>query len=58
MSRIANNPITIPTGVDVNIVGNLVTIKGNKGELSHNVHSLIKVEQADNTLKTSTKSCN
>ena len=56
MSRIANNPINIPTGVDVNITGNLVTIKGSKGELSHNIHPLIKVEQADNTLKTSTKS--
>ena len=56
MSRIANNPINIPTDVDVNIVGNLVTIKGIKGELSHNIHPLIKVEQTDNTLKTSTKS--
>ena len=46
MSRIANNPINIPTGVDVNITGNLVTIKGSKGELSHNIHPLIKVEQA------------
>ena len=56
MSRIANNPINIPTGVDVNIAGNMVTIKGSKGELSHNIHPLIKVEQADNTLKTSTNS--
>ena len=38
MSRIANIPINLPTGVDVNIVGNLVTIKGTKGELSHNIH--------------------
>ena len=53
MSRIANNPINIPTGVDVNIAGNMVTIKGSKGELSHNIHPLIKVEQADNTLKLS-----
>ena len=56
MSRIANSPINLPTSVDVKIVGNLVTIKGTKGELSHNVHPLIKVEQMDNTLKTSTKS--
>tara|TARA_B100001250_G_scaffold410027_1_gene435636 strand:- start:757 stop:1290 length:534 start_codon:yes stop_codon:yes gene_type:complete len=55
MSRIANNPINIPTGVDVNIVGDLVKIKGNKGELSHNVHPLIKVEKVDNTLRTTTK---
>ena len=55
MSRIANNPINIPTGVDVNIVGNLVTIKGSKGELSHTINPLIKLEQMDNALKTSTK---
>ncbi len=53
MSRIGNNPVTIPSGVDVNIVGSMVTIKGSKGELSHNVHPLVKVEHEDNTLKTS-----
>lgn len=53
MSRIANNPITIPGGVDVNIVGSLITVKGSKGELSYNIHSLVKVEQKDNELKTS-----
>jgi large subunit ribosomal protein L6 len=52
MSRIANNPITIPSGVDINIVGSMVTVKGGKGELSHNVHPLVKVEQEDNVLKT------
>jgi len=52
MSRVANNPVTIPSGVDVNIVGSLVTIKGSKGELSHNVHSLVKVEQEDGVIKT------
>jgi len=53
MSRIANNPVTIPSGVDVNIAGSLITIKGSKGELSHNVHPLVKVEQEDNEIKTS-----
>lgn len=52
MSRIASNPVIIPGGVDVNIVGSLVTIKGSKGELSHNVHPLVKVEQEDSVLKT------
>ena len=52
MSRIANNPVTIPSGVDVNIAGNLITVKGSKGELSHNIHPLVKVEQEDNVLKT------
>ena len=52
MSRIANNPVLIPSGVDVNIAGNLITVKGSKGELSHSVHPLVKVEQEENALKT------
>jgi large subunit ribosomal protein L6 len=52
MSRIANNPVSIPNGVDINIVGSLITVKGSKGELSHNVHALVKVEQEDGVLKT------
>jgi large subunit ribosomal protein L6 len=51
MSRIANNPITIPSGVDININGQLVTVKGGKGELSHEIHSLVSIEQEDNSLK-------
>ncbi len=53
MSRIANSPVSIPSGVDVNIAGSMITIKGSKGELSHDIHPLVKVEQEDNVLKTS-----
>jgi large subunit ribosomal protein L6 len=52
MSRIANNPVTIPSGVDVNIAGSLITVKGSKGEMSHDVHPSVKVEQEDGVLKT------
>ncbi|NKB38037.1 MAG: 50S ribosomal protein L6 [Gammaproteobacteria bacterium] len=51
MSRIANNPVSIPSGVDINIDGQQVKVKGGKGELSHQVHSLVAVEQEDNALK-------
>ncbi len=34
MSRIGRAPITIPAGVDVKIDGNVITVKGPKGELS------------------------
>ena len=34
MSRIGNNPVTIPDAVDVKIDGNVITIKGKLGELS------------------------
>jgi large subunit ribosomal protein L6 len=52
MSRIANNPIIVPSSVDVSIVESMIIIKGDKGELSHNIHPLVKVEQTDNILKT------
>ena len=34
MSRIGNNPITIPDGVTVDVKDNAITVKGNLGELS------------------------
>ncbi|MBI4654969.1 MAG: 50S ribosomal protein L6 [Nitrospirae bacterium] len=33
MSRIGKKPISLPTGVDVRVTGNEITIKGTKGEL-------------------------
>lgn len=51
MSRIANNPITLPAGVEVRISGNDVTVKGKKGQLSHRVHQLVTVTQEDGVLK-------
>ena len=33
MSRVAKNPIKIVDGVNVTVEGNLVTVKGSKGEL-------------------------
>jgi large subunit ribosomal protein L6 len=34
MSRIGNNPITLKDGVDFKVEGNLITVKGSKGELT------------------------
>lgn len=35
MSRIGNKPVTLPSGIEVNVAeNNLVTVKGPKGELS------------------------
>jgi large subunit ribosomal protein L6 len=50
MSRVAKAPVVIPKGVEVKLAGNQLNIKGPKGQLSHNVHPLIKVTQADGTL--------
>ena len=45
MSRIAKAPVVVPSGVEVNIVGQSVTVKGSKGTLEHTVHSAVVVVQ-------------
>jgi len=37
MSRVGNKPVVIPHGVEVNITGNEVTVKGPKGELKRSM---------------------
>tara|TARA_Y200000002_G_scaffold214928_1_gene177385 strand:- start:543 stop:1085 length:543 start_codon:yes stop_codon:yes gene_type:complete len=34
MSRIGNNPISIPEGVSVEVNGDIITVKGQKGEMN------------------------
>ena len=51
MSRIGKLPITVPSGVDVAIDENLVTVKGPKGTLSHAVAAPIVVEKTDDVLE-------
>jgi len=43
-------PIAVPAGVQVQIDGNRVSVKGPKGELSHELNDGITVEQADGQL--------
>ena len=50
MSRIGKQPITLPKGVNVDIAGPLVTVKGPKGELSQRVDPDISVQQEDGQL--------
>ncbi len=50
MSRIGKLPIPVPSGVDIAIDGQQVTVKGPKGSLSHVVAEPITVDQADGTL--------
>ena len=51
MSRIANNPVTIPQGVDFSLHGGMAKAKGPKGELMHQIHALVDVTQEDNSLR-------
>jgi len=50
MSRIGKKPIALPSGVKVNILGNLVSVQGPKGKLDTPVPSGIKIEQKDGHL--------
>ncbi len=50
MSRIGKLPIEIPDGVDVKIKGDLVTVKGPKGELQQTVDPEMKLGRKDATL--------
>ena len=50
MSRIGKLPIAVPSGVDVAVDERLVTVKGPKGTLSHQVAAPISVEKSDGVL--------
>ena len=50
MSRIGQQPITIPSGVDVKIDGARVAVKGPKGELSHTIVGGVSVSRDDDVL--------
>lgn len=47
MSRIGRKPIAVPAGVDLKVAGQVVTVKGPKGELSHTLAEPITLEKAE-----------
>lgn len=47
MSRIGKQPITVPAGVDVNINGSTVTVKGPKGTLTRSFVKTMGITLAD-----------
>ncbi|WP_025741861.1 50S ribosomal protein L6 [Aquimarina pacifica] len=52
MSRIGKNPVTVPSGVTVEVTGNVVTVKGKLGELSQDIDSIdVKVEDGQVVLE-------
>ncbi|MFZ5590522.1 MAG: 50S ribosomal protein L6 [Bacillota bacterium] len=50
MSRIGKQPIALPTGVTVTVEGNLVKVKGPKGQLERQVHPDMIIEQEEGRL--------
>ena len=56
MSRIGKYPVNIPSGVDVKLNGNVVTVKGPKGELTQEIDSCVTLSIEDNTITFSRES--
>ena len=56
MSRIAKSPVELPKGVEFKQNGNVVTLKGGKGELSMVLNSEVELTQDDDGLKVSPRS--
>lgn len=50
MSRVANNPIELPSGVEIKVDGSDVTVKGGKGTLALSLSDGIQLGQDDNVL--------
>ncbi len=50
-SRVAKNPIPIPSGVEIKLAGQDITVKGKQGEMSLHVHPAVKVVQDEQELK-------
>ena len=51
MSRIANNPVSIPKGVEITLKGQEVTVKGSKGNLTIILHDLVGISQVEDRLQ-------
>lgn len=50
MSRVANNPVKLPSGVEVTQSGQSLSVKGSKGSLSMDVHPAVEIKQEDGAL--------
>lgn len=50
MSRVGNQPITVPAGVDVDVKGNDVTVKGPRGTLARSFHDEMKISRDNGTV--------
>ncbi|MFZ9526540.1 MAG: 50S ribosomal protein L6 [Schleiferiaceae bacterium] len=50
MSRVGKSPITVPSGVELSIAGNVVTVKGKLGTLTQEVNPEISIEREGDVL--------
>lgn len=47
MSRVGRMPVKVPAGVEVSIDGNLIRVKGPKGELTRELHKDMSIDLED-----------
>ena len=50
MSRVANNPVAVPLGVEIKLDQSSLSVKGRKGKLDLSIHNLVEVSFDDSTL--------
>lgn len=50
MSRVANSPVQLPSGVDVVLSGQHLTVKGGNGTLELNIHNSVEVTKEESVL--------
>lgn len=53
MSRVGKQPISVPKGVDVNINGKNVSLKGSKGQLELELHPFVNIKEQEGVLSLS-----
>ena len=54
MSRIANNPVPLPSGVEFKLSGQDLNVKGGEGQLSMRLNNAVTVKQEEDSLKVTT----
>lgn len=55
MSRVANNPVDIPKGVETKLTDSHISVKGSKGNLDLQLHQSVGVSQDGDQLKVAAK---
>lgn len=56
MSRVANQAVELPSGVEVTLNGQQINVKGGKGVLAHVIHQSVEVTKTDNALSFAARS--
>ncbi|MDO6683643.1 MULTISPECIES: 50S ribosomal protein L6 [unclassified Oceanobacter] len=51
MSRVAKAPVQIPTGVEITLAADKISVKGKQGSLELAIHTAVDIQQEENELK-------